>query len=65
MAVKFSNTGTCRRLGFLLEKEKIGEDVLTKLEKEITNSSSFIPFIPDRPKKGSTNKRWGIVDNEA
>lgn len=62
-AIDYGNMGTLRRLGYLLEVEGISDNKLEKLEKEITSNSSFIPWDPVRPKRGTTNKRWGIVDN--
>ncbi len=64
MAVEFGNIGTCRRLGYLLDKLGVNADKLNKLKKQITDSSSFIPFNPTRPKRGQTNSKWNVVDNE-
>ncbi len=64
MAVDYGNIGTNRRIGFLLEKIGVEQKQLQRLENEISDSSSFIPFVPNRPKRGRTSKRWKVADNE-
>lgn len=63
MAITFGNIGTRRRVGYLLDLEDVNESELERLERKVTDSSSYIPWDPTLNKKGSTNKRWGIVDN--
>lgn len=63
VCIKYGNQGTIRRLGYLLKEKKVQESLLRKLEKELQPSSSFIPWSPNLPKRGKTNKRWGIVVN--
>jgi predicted transcriptional regulator of viral defense system len=60
----FGNQGTLRRVGKLLEREGVGETLLRKLERGIRTSSSFIPWIPGRAKRGPIDKRWGVVTND-
>jgi hypothetical protein len=52
-----------RRIGTLLEDEQVQEHLLRRLERQIHPSSSFIPWVPNREKRGKTNKRWGVVIN--
>jgi predicted transcriptional regulator of viral defense system len=61
----FGNQGTLRRLGKLLEREGARENLLRKLERAVRRSSSFIPWIPGRAKRGSIDRRWGVVVNDA
>ncbi len=63
MTTQFGNQGTVRRIGVHLERIGVGEPLLRRLEKELRPSSSLIPWIPNRPKRGSANKRWGAVIN--
>lgn len=63
-AIKFGNQGTLRRIGGLLERSGIQENLLRKLERKLRGSSTFIPWIPNHEKRGPTNKRWGIVFND-
>jgi predicted transcriptional regulator of viral defense system len=64
MTVQFGNQGTMRRIGARLERLGIPEPLLRRLEREVHPSSSFIPFIPNREKRGKANKRWGVVIND-
>ena len=61
----YGNQGTLRRIGKLLEREGVPESLLRKLEKALRPSSSLIPWIPTFPKRGKTDRRWGIVYNDA
>jgi hypothetical protein len=51
-------------MGALLEREGMGSPLLKKLEKALPKTSSVIPWVPTKPKKGSANRRWGVVMNE-
>jgi predicted transcriptional regulator of viral defense system len=62
--IEFGNQGTIRRIGALLEDEEVQEHLLRRLEREIHASSCFIPWIPNRDKRGRTSKRWGVVIND-
>ncbi len=64
MTIQFGNQGTKRRIGALLEQMGVQEHHLRRLEKELHPSSSFIPWIPSREKRGTTSKRWGVVIND-
>jgi predicted transcriptional regulator of viral defense system len=61
--LKYGNQGTLRRVGTLLEMLNIQKPLLRRLEKSVGKSSSFIPWVPNRPKRGVINKRWGVVIN--
>lgn len=62
--LRYGDLGTIRRIGALLERERVDSGLLRKLEKALTRSKGLIPFVPTRPKRGSINKRWGVVSNE-
>ena len=62
--MRYGDTGTIRRMGALVEREGIGESLLRKLERALKPSTSLIPWIPTRPKRGTVNRRWGVVINE-
>jgi predicted transcriptional regulator of viral defense system len=62
--IEFGNQGTLRRIGALLEDLGAQESLLRRLEKEIHPSSSYIPWIPNRIKRGKMSKRWGVVIND-
>ena len=62
--ILYGNQGTIRRIGAILESIDGPEQLLRKLEKALRNSTAFIPWIPNRPKRGTTNKRWKVVKND-
>jgi predicted transcriptional regulator of viral defense system len=62
--LRYGDTGTIRRMGALLEAEGVDSVLLRKLERNLKPTSSWIPWIPSRPKRGTLNRRWGVVINE-
>ena len=60
----YGDTGTIRRMGALLEGGRVDSALLRKLSRVLKPTSSFIPWIPARPRRGTLNRRWGIVFNE-
>lgn len=62
--LRYGDTGTIRRMGALLEREGVAEAPLQKLARALSPTSSMIPWIPTRPKRGTFNRRWGVVMNE-
>jgi predicted transcriptional regulator of viral defense system len=63
-ALRYGDKGTFRRIGALLELEGVEEKLLRKLEGALTPSTGLIPWIPTNPKRGTINRRWGVVLNE-
>jgi predicted transcriptional regulator of viral defense system len=61
--LRFGNQSTLRRMGFLLEQEGVPEPLLRRVQKPLAPSSSPIPWIPNAPKRGKVNPRWGVVIN--
>lgn len=51
-------------MGVILEELGAGKALLTKHEEILRSSTSQIPFVPDRLKRGPLNKRWGVVRND-
>lgn len=64
VTLKYGDIGTIRRMAALLERERISGSLLKKLEKALPKTSSSIPWIPTNPKRGTVNRRWGVVINE-
>lgn len=62
-ALRFGDLGTRRRLGVLLERAGAQASALARLERSLTPSSSLIPWIPTRPKRGTVSRRWGVLVN--
>ncbi len=51
-------------MGVLLEREGVDASLLRKLERALTLTSGPIPWIPARPKRGPSNRRWSVVIND-
>jgi predicted transcriptional regulator of viral defense system len=64
VTLNYGDIGTIRRMGVLLEREAIANPLLRKLEKALPKTSSLIPWIPTKPKRGTVNRRWSVVINE-
>lgn len=62
-ALRYANVGTARRLGVLLEQISAAPKLLRQLEQSLPPSTSLIPWIPTLPKRGTVNRRWGVVVN--
>ena len=64
VTLRYGNLSTIRRIGALLERETVKETLLRKLERALKPSTSLIPWIPARPKRGTGDQRWGVVWND-
>jgi predicted transcriptional regulator of viral defense system len=64
ITLKYGDIGTMRRIGALLEREGVASPLLKKLEKALPKTSSLIPWIPINLKRGTVERRWGVVINE-
>lgn len=64
VTLRYGNQGAIRRMGRLLESEAVAERPLRKLEKALRPSTALIPWIPTQPKRGKTDRRWGVVHND-
>jgi hypothetical protein len=62
--LKYGDVGTIRRMGVLLERAGVTEALLRKLRRMLAPSSSQISWIPQSPKRGAVNQRWGVVEND-
>ena len=64
VALQYGNVSTLRRLGKLLELEGVKDSILRKLEGKLKKSSALIPWVPTLAKRGSLDRRWGVVVND-
>lgn len=62
--LRYGDTGTIRRMGVLLARENVDDALLRKLERALKPTTGLIPWIPTRPKRGTVDRRWGVVVNE-
>ncbi len=63
MSIEYGNVSTRRRLGYLFEHLKINPKLVAKLKKSVLGTTSFIPFVPEKKPRGTTNRKWGLVVN--
>jgi predicted transcriptional regulator of viral defense system len=63
VTLRYGDTGTIRRIGVLLEDERVDSALLRKLNRALNPTSGLIPWIPGRPKRGIVNRRWGVIIN--
>ncbi|MCY3019389.1 MAG: hypothetical protein NTW87_10245 [Planctomycetota bacterium] len=61
--LRYGNQGTIRRIGVLLEQERVDGRLLRILAKALKPSTALIPWIPSAPKRGTVNRRWGVLVN--
>lgn len=64
VTLRYGDVGTIRRIGALLDREGANAALVRKLERAVKPSTSLIPWIPTRPKRGTVDRRWGVVWNE-
>ena len=62
--LRYGDTGTIRRIGALLEREGMEESLLRRPDRALKPTTGLIPWDPSRPKRGTLNRRWGVVFNE-
>ena len=64
VTLRYGDVGTIRRMGSLLDRAGVAAALLRKLERALKPSSSFIAWNPVRPKRGTLDRRWGVVWND-
>ena len=64
VTLRYGDVGTIRRMGALLDRAGVAAALLRKLERAIEPSSSLIAWNPVRPKRGTLDRRWGVVWND-
>lgn len=61
--LRYGDKGTIRRMGALLERIDVEPRLLRRLEDALPASLGLIPWIPTQPKRGPSNRRWGVIMN--
>lgn len=64
VTLRYGDIGTIRRIAALLDREGAGAELLRKLARALKPSTSLIPWIPTRPKRGTVDRRWGVAWND-
>ena len=63
VALRYGDKSSIRRIGMLLEQLGVDGALLRQLERRVPRTTAFIPWIPTLPKRGTANRRWGVVLN--
>ena len=61
--LRYGDRGTIRRMGALLESCGVRTGLVRELSDALPGTSGTIPWIPTRPKRGTLNRRWGLIMN--
>jgi predicted transcriptional regulator of viral defense system len=59
----YGNVATIRRIGYLLDTLGLNPKIMNRLRRQLSTSSSLIPWIPGRSAQGTINRKWGIIIN--
>jgi len=60
--VKFPSVSTRKRIGFVLDKAEIGDNILKPLFRSIAETS-LVTLFPSSSRKGKINKKWMVIEN--
>jgi len=63
LAMKSVNNNAIRRIGYYLEQQDVGNNILQPLLRKLRTSTGLVSLIPKGSRKGKVNKKWGIIDN--
>lgn len=61
--LRYGDVGAIRRIGVLLSMAGITARVLGPLNDALADTTSTIPWIPTLPKRGTLDRRWGVIVN--
>jgi predicted transcriptional regulator of viral defense system len=64
ITLRYGDVGAIRRIGALLDREGVDRRQLRKLAKQLRTQKNPIPWIPARARRGTVDRRWGIVWND-
>jgi len=64
VTLRYGDVGTIRRIGALLGREGVEAALLRKLDRALKPTTSLVPWVPSLPKRGVTDRCWGIVWND-
>jgi predicted transcriptional regulator of viral defense system len=63
VTVQYGNQATIRRIGYLLDDYGQPVRTIDQLQRQLSNSTSLIPWIPVKPARGKINRKWGVIVN--
>ena len=62
IVIRYGNTMSQKRIGWVLDKLKVPEKIINRLKKRIPKTSFLVPLNP-KNNLGSINKKWGVIEN--
>ena len=60
----YGNQATVRRIGYLLDTLSQPSEIIKRLQRQLSNSRSLIPWIPVKLARGRVNRKWGVIVND-
>jgi len=60
---QYGNMATTRRIGYLLDTLVRNPKIMNRLQRQLSTTSSLIPWIPGRSAKGPIKHKWGVIVN--
>lgn len=63
VTARYGNMATIRRIGYLLDTFIWNPRMINPLQRQLSTSSSLIPWIPGRSAKGTIIRKWGVIVN--
>ena len=63
LTLKYGNIGTCRRIGKCLENCGVVVRQTNRLLKALPGTSALVLMVPDQSRRGSVDRKWGVLDN--
>ena len=63
LTLKYGNVGTRRRMGKCLENSGIEIRQTSRLLKTLPETSALVLMVPGRSRRGSVDRKWGVLDN--
>lgn len=64
ITLRYGDVGTIRRIGALLDREGVRDALLRRLQRALKPTSGLIAWNPVRPRRGTVDRRWGVVWND-
>ncbi len=63
VTLRYGDIGTIRRIGALLDREGANTSLLRRMQRALAPATSLITWDPTRPRRGTVERRWGVVWN--
>ena len=64
ITIKYGNTMSQKRIGWVLDKLKTSKKIMNRLKRKIPKTKFLVPLDP-KNNVGPINKKWGVIENVA